>query len=98
MHTSQLGDEKISKQIAKVLGELHQIDMPLVKEPIWLFDTMQRLELIYLFFFLNEFIYLLRYLLEMGSVRNKLKTEEEQKVFREIESVFNLSEEVERLK
>lgn len=63
---------------------------------IW-YNAKVRIDL-FVFFLLNEFIYLLRYLLEMGSVRNKLKTEEEQKVFREIESVFNLSEEVERLK
>lgn len=63
---------------------------------IW-YNAKVRIDL-FVFFLLNEFIYLLRYLLEMGSVRNKLKTEEEQKVFREIESVFNLSEEIERLK
>ncbi|CAF2039128.1 unnamed protein product, partial [Rotaria magnacalcarata] len=39
---SEIRDENISRQIATVLGELHQIDMPLVKEPIWLFNTIER--------------------------------------------------------
>ncbi|CAF0930407.1 unnamed protein product [Rotaria sordida] len=40
--TSETRDENISKKIGGLLGEIHQIHMPLVKEPIWLFKTMER--------------------------------------------------------
>ncbi|CAF1475833.1 unnamed protein product, partial [Didymodactylos carnosus] len=36
---NEIRDEIISRQIAQMLGELHQLDMPLVKEPIWLYKT-----------------------------------------------------------
>ncbi|CAF1088962.1 unnamed protein product [Rotaria sp. Silwood1] len=39
---SEIRDENISRQLGRLLGELHQIDMPLVKEPIWLFSTIER--------------------------------------------------------
>ncbi|CAF2722233.1 unnamed protein product [Rotaria sp. Silwood2] len=39
---SEIRDENISRKISGLLGKIHQIDMPLVKEPIWLFNTIER--------------------------------------------------------
>ncbi|CAF1204355.1 unnamed protein product, partial [Rotaria sordida] len=39
---SEIRDPKISQKIGRLLSELHQFDMPLVKEPIWLFQTIER--------------------------------------------------------
>ena len=40
---SEVRDPKVSQQIGRLLGEIHQLDMPLVKEPIWLFHTIEQL-------------------------------------------------------
>ncbi|CAF2046487.1 unnamed protein product [Rotaria magnacalcarata] len=39
---AEIRDPKISRKIGRLLGELHQLHMPLVKEPIWLYYTMEQ--------------------------------------------------------
>lgn len=41
--SSEIRDPKISQKIGRLLGEIHQLDMPLVKEPTWLYNTIERL-------------------------------------------------------
>ncbi|CAF3394076.1 unnamed protein product [Rotaria socialis] len=42
LRASEIRDPKTSRKIGRLLGELHQLDMPLVKEPIWLYYTIER--------------------------------------------------------
>ncbi|CAF3095413.1 unnamed protein product [Rotaria sp. Silwood2] len=39
---SEIRDPKISQKISRLLSEIHQLDMPIVKEPIWLYHTIQQ--------------------------------------------------------
>lgn len=39
---SEVRDPKISQQAGKLLSDLHQLDMPLIKEPIWLYNTIEQ--------------------------------------------------------
>lgn len=39
---SEIRQKDIAQKIARLLAELHQIEMPLVKEPIWLYRTIER--------------------------------------------------------
>jgi len=39
---SEIREKNIAEKIARLLAELHQIDMPLVKEPVWLYNTIER--------------------------------------------------------
>jgi hypothetical protein len=49
-------DEKTSQKLGKLLGGLHQLDMPLVKEPIWLFHTIEQFVLTSFFSHMNIFL------------------------------------------
>lgn len=40
--TSELSDPKISIKIAEKMGEIHSLDIPVSKEPDWLWNTMNR--------------------------------------------------------
>ena len=42
LFTRELRDPEISVACAKVMAQFHQLTMPLVKQPRWLFDTMTR--------------------------------------------------------
>ncbi|UJR26662.1 hypothetical protein I4U23_007979 [Adineta vaga] len=39
---SELQDETISRKLGSLLSEIHQLEMPLVKEPLWIFRTIDR--------------------------------------------------------
>ncbi|CAF0767726.1 unnamed protein product [Adineta ricciae] len=39
---SEVRDPKVSQLAGRLLGELHQLDMPLVKEPTWLYNTIEQ--------------------------------------------------------
>ena len=40
--TKELHDPNISEACARIMAQFHQLQMPLVKEPRWLFDIMTR--------------------------------------------------------
>lgn len=42
MKSEELSDPKLSLMIAEKMAELHQLDIPINKDSIWLWDTMDR--------------------------------------------------------
>jgi len=72
--------------------------MPLVKEPIWLFHTIEQLVYIIFptfFFYINNRF---RYLSDLPIDIHKFEIEEDRQIYHELRSVCNFAEEFEELK
>ncbi|CAF3526428.1 unnamed protein product [Adineta steineri] len=80
LNPSDLNNEDISRKLGGLLGELHQTDMPLAKEPVWFSRTIEQ------------------YLSDLPTYIDKLRTEHDREIFKEIQSVCNFKEEFEQLK
>ncbi|ALC40246.1 CG2201, partial [Drosophila busckii] len=42
LHTTELGDARISMKIAEKMGEIHSLNIPMSKEPDWIWNCMDR--------------------------------------------------------
>ena len=70
--------------------------MPLVKEPIWLFHTIEQLVNLFILLFINHFHF--RFLSEIPAESYKFEIEEDRQIYHEIRSLCNFTEEFENLK
>jgi hypothetical protein len=71
--------------------------MPLVKEPIWLFLTIEQ----FVYHFLSHIFYRnnsFRYLSDLPTDMHKFDLEEDRHIFQELQSVCKFTEEFEELK
>lgn len=42
MTTAELGEQRILKRVAEKMGEIHSLNIPMSKEPDWIWNCMQR--------------------------------------------------------
>jgi choline/ethanolamine kinase len=86
LNSYELQDRLINEKIAKLLAEFHTLEMPFVKEPKWLFDTIER--------YLNIINNLSN---NTNQTSIKFTDKDELKKFKKLIS-FNLNDEFNRLK
>lgn len=100
---AEIRDAEVSRSLAGLLGELHQIDMPLVKEPIWLYHTIERLVGHHWPFqrdkipFLSS-LFSARHLTDLPVDLSKFPSDSDRTIFDELRSVCNFPKEFEDLK
>lgn len=96
--SSEVRDPKISQKVGRLLGEIHQLDMPLVKEPIWLHHTIEQLVNLSHRFVPLSLYHHCRYLADLPHDLRKFELEDDRQIYQELQSVCNFSEEFKNLK
>lgn len=92
---TEVRDPNILKKVGRLLGELHRLEMPLVKEPIWLWHTIERfVDLVDL----HWTIFSIRYIADLPTDLSKFEIEEDRQIYQELRSVCVFSTEFEELK